>query len=89
MMLGQNINDAWITTKVKTILLYTKGVDGASISVATDGQVVRLTGTLESQDAIARAIRTARGIVGVKDVRSELTTDSTDRTYGGDKSANI
>ena len=78
-ILGQDINDAWITTKVKTFLLYTKGVDGASVSVVTHDQVVRLTGTLESQDAIARAIRTARGIVGVKDVRSELTTDSIDR----------
>lgn len=77
--LGQDISDAWITAKVKVSLLYTKSVDGTAISVATRDRVVSLNGTLESQDAIARAVRTARGIVGVEEVRSELTT-----TAGGD-----
>jgi osmotically-inducible protein OsmY len=71
--LGDNVNDAWITTKVKTSLLYTKGVDGTAIHVETSDRIVRLSGTLDSQRAIDRAIRTANNTVGVKDVRSELT----------------
>ena len=76
--LGHDISDAWITTKVKASLLYTKGVDGTAVSVTTRDRIVRLSGTLQSQDAIARAVRTARGVVGVEEVRSELTTNSGD-----------
>lgn len=74
--LGRQATDAWITTKVKSSLLYAKGVDGMAVHVDTRDGVVRLSGQLQSQDAIDRAIRETRGIAGVKDVTSELRNTS-------------
>jgi osmotically-inducible protein OsmY len=71
--LAGEINDAWITTKVKASLLYTKGIDGSAISVSTRDHIVHLSGTQQSLAAIERAVSTARGIVGVEQVRSDLT----------------
>jgi osmotically-inducible protein OsmY len=68
--------DAWITTKVKSSLLYTKGVDGTAVHVETRDGVVRLSGKLPSQDAIDKAIRETRRIAGVKEVTSELRKTS-------------
>jgi osmotically-inducible protein OsmY len=74
--LAGDINDAWITTKVKASLLYTKGIDGSAISVSTRDHAVHLSGTQQSQAAIDRAVSTARGIVGVEQVRSDLALRS-------------
>lgn len=65
---GQQISDTWITTKVKSTLLYSSNVHGRDISVTTTEGIVTLTGTLGSGAERALAIELARSIRGVKDV---------------------
>ncbi len=65
---GDGIDDAWITSKVKTQLLADAAVKGTQINVDTQANVVTLTGTAESQAAKTAAIRIAAGTKGVKSV---------------------
>lgn len=72
--LGDAVNDAWLTSRVKTTLLFTEGVPGRRIDVSADDGVVRLTGEVETEEQSALAERTAAGISGVTDVQNELRT---------------
>jgi hyperosmotically inducible protein len=65
---GDSIDDAWITSKVKTQLLADAAVKGTQIDVDTKANVVTLTGTAESQAAKDAAIRIAAGTKGVNKV---------------------
>ena len=65
---GDNVDDAWITSKVKTQLLADAAVKGTQINVDTKANVVTLTGTAESQAAKDAAIRIAAGTKGVNKV---------------------
>ena len=65
---GDGIDDAWITSKVKTQLLADAAVKGTQIDVDTKANVVTLTGTVESQAAKDAAIRIATGTSGVQKV---------------------
>ncbi|TNJ32675.1 BON domain-containing protein [Arenimonas terrae] len=65
---GDGIDDAWITSKVKTQLLADAAVKGTQIDVDTKANVVTLTGTAESQAAKDAAIRIAAGTNGVQKV---------------------
>ncbi|HYQ72429.1 MAG TPA: BON domain-containing protein, partial [Gammaproteobacteria bacterium] len=66
------VSDGWITAKVKSSLIYSRNVDGTDINVETDNGVVTLYGHVDSDFERESAIRIARGIKGVKDVRPEL-----------------
>lgn len=70
---GEEVSDAWITTKVKTDLMATGDVPGTGIDVDTRDGVVTLTGTVESQAVADKAKSVARNIKGVKRVESKLT----------------
>lgn len=65
-------SDAWITTKVKSMLLFSKGTDGADINVETDNQIVTLKGSVVSKEQEREVIEMVNDIVGVKGVRSQL-----------------
>jgi len=65
---AQDISDTWITTKVKSTLLYSTNVHGRDISVTTTDGVVSLTGTLNSGAERELAIELAGSIRGVKEV---------------------
>lgn len=67
---GDNIDDAWITSKVKTQLLADAGVQGTTITVETKANVVTLSGTAQSAAARARAIKIAQATQGVSSVVS-------------------
>mgnify|MGYP006184998045 CR=1 FL=1 len=70
---GDGIDDAWITSKVKTQLLADDQVKGTQINVDTKGNVVTLTGTAPSAEARAKAIELAKATRGVRGVvASEL-----------------
>ncbi len=72
---AQAVDDAAITAKVKARLLADALVGGLKIDVDTNGGVVTLSGdNLKSQAEIDQAIRLARGVEGVREVRSNLTT---------------
>jgi len=65
---GQAVSDAWITTKVKSELATTKGVQSMDVTVRTTDGVVTLTGVLATRTAVRKAIAAARSIKGVRDV---------------------
>lgn len=65
---GDEINDAWITSKVKTQLLADDQVHGMEINVDTKDNVVTLTGTAPSLAARTKAIEIAQTTKGVSSV---------------------
>jgi len=60
--------DGWITTKVKTELMATKGIPSTDISVTTNNGVVTLSGNVDSSAQVQKAVAVAKGIKGVHDV---------------------
>lgn len=75
--LGESVDDAWITTKVKADLAVTDGVPATRITVKTENGVVWLAGALPSKLAVDKAIAAARAIKGVKQVdASALVVES-------------
>jgi hyperosmotically inducible periplasmic protein len=69
---GDTIDDATITTRVKTSLLNDPVVGGLRIDVDTFKGVVTLSGRVKSKDEEAQAVALARKIGGVTDVKSTL-----------------
>jgi osmotically-inducible protein OsmY len=69
---GETIDDATITTRVKTALINAPDVAALSIDVDTFKGVVTLSGRVKSQDEATRAMGVARGIDGVREVKSAL-----------------
>ena len=69
---GAYVDDAGITTLVKTRMLESKLVSGTSISVETLNGVVMLSGFAKSTLEKSEAERIARGVNNVKSVRNEI-----------------
>ena len=69
---GDTIDDATITTRVKTALLNDPEVGGLRIDVDTFKGVVTLSGRVKTKNEEAKAIALARKIDGVTDVKSTL-----------------
>ena len=70
--IGERIDDATITARVKTALLNDPQVAGLNIDVDTTLGVVTLSGVVRSRVEEQRAIQVAGGISGVRSVRSTL-----------------
>jgi hyperosmotically inducible periplasmic protein len=68
-------SDAWITAKVKSVLLFSKEAENADIEVGTANQVVTLQGTVASEEQKKKILEIVGDIVGVKEVRSQLTVE--------------
>jgi osmotically-inducible protein OsmY len=69
---GETIDDATITARVKTALLNDPEVGGLAIDVDTTLGVVTMSGTVKSPAEEQRAVSVARRVGGVRDVRSTL-----------------
>jgi hyperosmotically inducible periplasmic protein len=69
---GETIDDATITTRVKTALLNDPTVGGLRIDVDTFKGVVTLSGRVKTAQEQETAIALARKIDGVTDVKSTL-----------------
>ncbi len=67
----EDVADGWISTKVKSTLLYSSNVDGSDIKVDTKNGVVTLSGTVDSSAERALAIELAKNVRGVKSVQSK------------------
>jgi hyperosmotically inducible protein len=67
---GQGISDGWITTKVKSTLMYSNNVNSSNITVNTTGGVVTLSGKVSSAAEQALAVELAQNVRGVKAVQS-------------------
>lgn len=68
---GADISDSWITTKVKSTLLYTSNVAGSAIDVTTNKGVVSLSGKVNNGAEQALAIELAQNVRGVKSVQAK------------------
>lgn len=64
---GEQLNDSWITTKIKTQFLTDERIDPAAFKVMTDNGVVFLMGEISPQQA-SEAVKIARATNGVKEV---------------------
>jgi hyperosmotically inducible protein len=73
---GDRIDDAGITMKVKANLLDDPVVKGLRIDVDTREGIVYLTGNVSSENEKDAAIRIAKGTEGVRDVQANLTMKS-------------
>jgi osmotically-inducible protein OsmY len=69
---GDTIDDATITTRVKTALLNDPDVGVLRIDVDSFKGVVTLSGRVKTKEEEAKAIALARKISGVTDVKSTL-----------------
>lgn len=69
---GETIDDATITTRVKTALLDDPVVGGLRVDVDTFKGVVTLSGRVKSGAESRQAIAIARRTSGVRDVKSTL-----------------
>jgi osmotically-inducible protein OsmY len=73
---GQAIDDAAITTKVKTQMASDKEVSAMDVSVSTEQGIVRLSGVVKSAEEKQRAEQVARSVAGVKSVDNALVVRS-------------
>lgn len=69
---GEVIDDAGITTRVKTALLKEEGLRAFTINVTTSRGEVQLSGFLPNEDLIRRAVAAARSVPSVKAVHNGL-----------------
>ena len=76
---GETIDDATITTRVKTAMLNDKDVGGLRIDVDTFKGVVTLSGRVKSPAEKTQAVAIARrtdGVVEVKDALQVIPADT-------------
>lgn len=66
--LGAAVSDAWITTKVKSTLLFSRSVSGTAIDVDTKDGVVSLKGKVGSGAERELAVKLSEDIRGVRKV---------------------
>ena len=76
---GENIDDAAITTSVKTKLVGDKVANLTRVDVDTNRGTVYLNGVVESTDQRARAEQLARQVGGVQGVVNNLQVQSSKR----------
>ena len=69
---GQFVDDALITAKVKALLLKDESVKGLDVNVETHKGTVQLSGWVSNQAQIPKAEKLAYGVDGVKAVRNDL-----------------
>lgn len=62
------IKDTWITTRLRTVMTFDKGVQAINYSIDTVDGTVYLMGVATSQNDLDRAVALARTIPGVKQV---------------------
>ena len=70
---GNKVDDGIITSKVKAALLADVNIKSLDIAVVTRKDEVQLSGFVDNQSQIDRAIDTARGVEGVRNVRNEMS----------------
>jgi hyperosmotically inducible periplasmic protein len=70
---GEAVDDATITTKVKAALLQAPDVKGLDVKVETDKAVVQLSGFVASQAQIDKAVELAKGVSGVREVQNKMS----------------
>lgn len=73
-------SDAWLTTKVKSTLLFHRSVSAATTEVDVKDGIVTLRGEAASQAQKELTTEYAKDVEGVKDVINEMTVAKTSKT---------
>lgn len=71
---GEYIDDSVITTKVKAAIFNEATLKSAEINVETFKGVVQLSGFVNSQADINKAVEVARSVRGVTSVKNDMRT---------------
>ncbi len=74
---GEYIDDSVITMKVKAAILNDPILNASHIEVTTVNGVVKLSGTVDSEQSIGRAMEVASSQKNVKSVQTDLIVPST------------
>ena len=69
---GEYVDDSVITAKVKTAIFNDPTLKANEINVETFKGVVQLSGFVNSQADINKAVQVARGIAGVTSVKDDM-----------------
>lgn len=69
---GQYLDDTAITTKVKAAIFNDASLKSAEINVETFKGAVQLSGFVNSQADIQRAVAVTQGVAGVKSVKNDM-----------------
>ncbi|MGC1816407.1 MAG: BON domain-containing protein [Casimicrobiaceae bacterium] len=69
---GEYVDDTVLTTKVKAAIFNEPTLKSAEINVETFKGVVQLSGFVNSQADIGKAVEVARGVAGVKSVKNDM-----------------
>ncbi|MGR8998744.1 MAG: BON domain-containing protein [Gammaproteobacteria bacterium] len=73
---GEYIDDSVITVTVKAAILNDALLKASQIEVTTDNGVVKLSGTVDSEQSIGRAIAVANSQKNVKSVQTDLIVNT-------------
>jgi len=69
---GQPLDDGSITAKVKQVLLNESSLQFSKITLFTEKGVVTLSGSVDSQTKIDKAVDLSASVEGVRSVKSKL-----------------
>jgi len=69
---GEYVDDTVVTSKVKAAILGERSLSSAEINVETFKGVVQLSGFVNSQADINKAISVARSVTGVTSVKNDM-----------------
>ena len=69
---GEFLDDSVITTRVKAAIFHEPTLKSSEINVETFKGVVQLSGFVNSQSDIDKAVEIARGVKGVTSVRNDM-----------------
>ena len=69
---GEYVDDSVITTKVKSLLAADDFLKSFQIGVETFKGIVQLSGFVNSQEAINKAVQIVSSVKGVKSVKNDL-----------------
>jgi osmotically-inducible protein OsmY len=73
---GEYVDDAAITTRVKSAILNEPGLKVLQINVDTYKRVVQLSGFVDTSADMDKAVDLAQGIQGVRSVKNDMRVKS-------------
>lgn len=80
--MGTQVDDAVITSSVKSALLADAAINSFDLQVETRKGTVQLSGFVDSQAQIDQALAVARSVSGVSEVENSVTLKGTPGTMG-------
>jgi len=67
-----SVRDGWISTKIRTRIMFDKEIEAINYSIETVGRVIYILGIAQNREELDRVIRTARDIEYVEKIISHV-----------------